>query len=73
MSEYKCLESINSLYVEQTELGYNAIPCCAFKNKEGIQQMLVICTLVLWKVTVQCHRGIALPLPFASLIESMMS
>lgn len=33
MSEYKCLESINSLYVEQTELGYNAIPCCAFANK----------------------------------------
>ena len=33
MSEYKCLESINSLYVEQTELGYNAIPCCAYQNK----------------------------------------
>jgi len=33
MSEYKCLESINSLYVEHTELGYSAIPCCLYKGK----------------------------------------
>ncbi len=30
---YKCLHSINSLYVEKTELGYNATPCCLYKEK----------------------------------------
>ena len=30
---YNCLHSINSLYVEKTELGYNATPCCLYKEK----------------------------------------
>ena len=35
MSEYKCLESINSMYVENTENGYTTIPCCLFKDKHS--------------------------------------
>ena len=34
MSEYKCLESINSLFVEHTELGYSTIPCCLYKGRD---------------------------------------
>lgn len=33
MSEYKCLESINSMYIENTELGYTTVPCCLYKDK----------------------------------------
>ena len=31
---YKCLESINSLYIEKTNKGYITTPCCLFKRKE---------------------------------------
>ena len=33
MSKYQCLESINSLYIEHTELGYSATPCCLYKGQ----------------------------------------
>ena len=33
MSEYKCLESINSMYIENTELGYTTVPGCLYKDK----------------------------------------
>ncbi len=32
LKQYKCLESVNSLYVELTDQGYNAQPCCLYKN-----------------------------------------
>ena len=51
-----------------------AIPWRTYiKRKEkGMQPMLVIFgTFGFWKVSAQCHRGIALPLRFTSLIESI--
>ena len=32
--EYKCLESINSLYVSKTYKGYSTKPCCLWKGRE---------------------------------------
>ena len=49
------------------------IPCRAFKNEGGFKSMQVICTFVYLKVAVQCYGGIALPLLFATLIESVMN
>lgn len=32
--EYKCLESINSLYISKTYKGYSTKPCCLWKGRE---------------------------------------
>ena len=42
---YKCLESVNSLYVNKTPKGYNAKPCCIWKESvpyyvETIEELL---------------------------------
>lgn len=46
MTEYKCLESINSLYVDKDDSGYFPIPCCLYKDRtqahrvENIEDLL---------------------------------
>jgi organic radical activating enzyme len=44
VSEYQCLESINSLYVEKRPAGYSTRPCCIYQGDTGkvetIKQLL---------------------------------